>query len=110
MLFGRQGALDSDGLQLSPDSAAGDCYAAPNGRALPRKLVGIAAILLLIVLWAAFVAALAPFVGRWPVLAQAPFYLVMGTSLDRPVEAVGAVDRDGLLSGRLLNPTLKQLY
>jgi hypothetical protein len=45
----------------------------------PRKLVGIAAILLLIVLWAAFVAALAPFVGRWPVLAQAPFYLVMGT-------------------------------
>jgi hypothetical protein len=45
----------------------------------PRKLVGIVAILLLIVLWAAFVAALAPFVGRWPVLAQAPFYLVMGT-------------------------------
>jgi Protein of unknown function (DUF2842). len=45
----------------------------------PRKLVGIAAILLLIVIWAAFVAALAPFVGRWPVLAQAPFYLVMGT-------------------------------
>lgn len=44
-----------------------------------RKLVGIAAILLLIVVWAAFVAALAPFVGRWPVLAQAPFYLIMGT-------------------------------
>jgi predicted membrane channel-forming protein YqfA (hemolysin III family) len=48
--------------------------------ALPssRKLVGIAAILLLIAVWASFVAALAPFVGRWPVLAQAPFYLVMG--------------------------------
>lgn len=44
-----------------------------------RKLVGIAAILLLIVVWASFVAALAPFVGRWPVLAQAPFYLVVGT-------------------------------
>jgi predicted membrane channel-forming protein YqfA (hemolysin III family) len=44
-----------------------------------RKLVGIAAILLLIAVWAAFVAALAPFVGRWPVLAQAPFYLIMGT-------------------------------
>lgn len=44
-----------------------------------RKLVGIAAILLLIGVWASFVAALAPFVGRWPVLAQAPFYLVMGT-------------------------------
>jgi predicted membrane channel-forming protein YqfA (hemolysin III family) len=44
-----------------------------------RKLAGIAAILLLIAVWASFVAALAPFVGRWPVLAQAPFYLVMGT-------------------------------
>ena len=43
-----------------------------------RKLVGIAAILLLIVVWASFVATLAPFVGRWPVLVQAPFYLVMG--------------------------------
>jgi hypothetical protein len=43
-----------------------------------RKLVGIAAILLLIIVWASFVAALAPFVGPWPVLAQAPFYLVMG--------------------------------
>ena len=43
-----------------------------------RKLAGIAAILLLIAVWASFVAALAPFVGRWPVLAQAPFYLVMG--------------------------------
>jgi len=44
-----------------------------------RKLVGIAAILLVIGVWTAFVAALAPFVGRWPVLVQAPFYLVMGT-------------------------------
>lgn len=44
-----------------------------------RKLVGIAAILAMIAVWAAFVAALAPFVGRWPVLVQAPFYLVMGT-------------------------------
>lgn len=43
-----------------------------------RKLVGIAAIVLLIVLWAAFVATLAPFVGRWPVLVQAPYYLIMG--------------------------------
>jgi predicted membrane channel-forming protein YqfA (hemolysin III family) len=44
----------------------------------PRKLGGIALILLLIVLWAAFVAALAPVVGKWPVLVQAPFYLIMG--------------------------------
>ena len=43
-----------------------------------RKLAGIGLIVLLIVLWAAFVVSLAPFVGRWPVLAQAPFYLVMG--------------------------------
>ena len=43
-----------------------------------RKLAGIVLILLLIVLWAAFVASLAPFVGRWPILVQAPFYLVMG--------------------------------
>jgi hypothetical protein len=44
----------------------------------PRKLAGIALILLLIVLWAAFVAALAPVVGKWPVLVQAPYYLFMG--------------------------------
>jgi predicted membrane channel-forming protein YqfA (hemolysin III family) len=43
-----------------------------------RKLFGIAAILLLIAIWASFVAAFAPFVGRWPVLLQAPFYLVTG--------------------------------
>lgn len=43
-----------------------------------RKLAGIALILLLIVVWATFVASLAPFVGRWPVLAQAPFYLAAG--------------------------------
>jgi len=43
-----------------------------------RKGVGIALILLLIALWATFVASLAPVVGRWPVLVQAPFYLFMG--------------------------------
>lgn len=44
----------------------------------PRKLVGILAILLLIVVWAAFVASMARVVGRWPILLQAVFYLVMG--------------------------------
>lgn len=44
----------------------------------PRKLIGIMAILLLIVLWAAFVASLAQVVGQWPILLQAPYYLVMG--------------------------------
>ena len=43
-----------------------------------RALAGIALILLLIVLWAAFVASLARVVGGWPILIQAAFYLVMG--------------------------------
>ena len=43
-----------------------------------RTLTGIALILLLIAVWAAFVASLARVVGGWPILAQAPFYLVMG--------------------------------
>ena len=40
--------------------------------------MGIAAILLLIVVWAVLVASLSPIVGRWPVLVQALFYLIMG--------------------------------
>lgn len=43
-----------------------------------RTLIGTALILLLVVLWAAFVASLAPLVSRWPILVQAPFYLFMG--------------------------------
>ena len=49
-----------------------------QARPSSRKLVGVALILLIIVVWAGLVASLAPFVGRWPVLIQAPFYLVMG--------------------------------
>jgi hypothetical protein len=37
-----------------------------------RTLIGIALILAIIVLWATFVASLSPFVGKWPVLVQAP--------------------------------------
>ena len=51
-----------------------------------RKLAGIALILLLIVFWAAFVASFAPLVGRWPVLVQAPFYLVMGVAWIVPLK------------------------
>jgi hypothetical protein len=51
-----------------------------------RKLLGIAAILAAIVVWATFVAAMAPFVGRWPVLAQAPFYLFMGLAWIIPLK------------------------
>lgn len=43
-----------------------------------RKLAGTGLILLLIVVWATFVASLAPVVGHWPILIQAAFYLIMG--------------------------------
>jgi hypothetical protein len=52
----------------------------------PRKLAGIGLILLLIVLWAAFVASLAPVVGKWPILVQAPFYLFMGIAWIIPLK------------------------
>ena len=50
-----------------------------------RKLAGIAIIVLLIVAWAAFVASLARIVGGWPILVQAPFYLVMGLAWILPL-------------------------
>lgn len=43
-----------------------------------RALAGIALILLLIVVWGALVASLAHLIGRWPILVQAAFYLVVG--------------------------------
>lgn len=43
-----------------------------------RKIVALAAILLLIAVWALFIASLSHVVGGWPVLVQAPFYLFMG--------------------------------
>ena len=43
-----------------------------------RKLFGIGLILLLIVVWATFVASLAQIVGQWPFIVQAAFYLIMG--------------------------------
>jgi len=43
-----------------------------------RTLAGTALILLLIAVWALFVASLAQVVGRWPIIVQAPFYLFMG--------------------------------
>lgn len=43
-----------------------------------RKLAGITIILAIILLWAAFVASLAPFVGHWPVLVQGIYYLFVG--------------------------------
>ena len=52
----------------------------------PRKLAGIVVILLLIVVWAAFVASLAHVVGRWPILVQAAFYLFMGIAWVIPLK------------------------
>jgi hypothetical protein len=43
-----------------------------------RKGAGIAIILLLILIWAALVASLAPVIGKLPILVQGAFYLVMG--------------------------------
>ena len=51
-----------------------------------RTLIGVALILLLIGLWAALVASLAQIVGSWPVLVQAPFYLVMGIAWIIPLK------------------------
>ena len=51
-----------------------------------RKLIGIGLIILVIIFWAALVASLAQFVGSWPVLVQAPFYLVMGLAWILPLK------------------------
>ena len=51
-----------------------------------RKLLGISLILLLILLWAAFVASLAQVVEKWPILVQALFYLFMGLAWIIPLK------------------------
>ena len=43
-----------------------------------RSLAGIVIILVLIAVWALLVASLSPAVGRWPVLVQALFYVIVG--------------------------------
>ena len=51
-----------------------------------RRGAGIAAILLLILFWAVLVATFAPIVGRWPILVQAPFYLIVGIAWIAPLK------------------------
>ena len=51
-----------------------------------RKAAAIALILLLILIWAGFVASLAQVVGKWPILVQAAFYLVMGLAWIIPLK------------------------
>ena len=51
-----------------------------------RKLLGIALILLLILLWAGLVATFAQVVEKWPILVQALFYLIMGLAWIIPLK------------------------
>ena len=51
-----------------------------------RNGAGIAGILLLIVLLAVVVASFSGVVGRWPVIAQALFYLVIGVVWIAPLK------------------------
>jgi len=51
-----------------------------------RKVAGIALIVLLITVWAVLVASLAPVVGKWPILVQGGFYLVMGIAWVLPLK------------------------
>ena len=53
-----------------------------------RKGAGIAAILLLIALLAVLVASFSGAVGRWPMLVQALFYLVIGIIWIAPLRPV----------------------
>ena len=53
-----------------------------------RNGAGIAGILLLIVLLAVVVASFSGVVGRWPVIAQALFYLVIGVVWIAPLKPV----------------------
>lgn len=51
-----------------------------------RRPAGIAAILLLIIVWAILVASLSGIVGRWPILLQGLFYLVAGIAWIAPLK------------------------
>jgi len=51
-----------------------------------RRPAGIAAILLLIIVWAILVASLSGIVGRWPILLQGLFYLIAGIAWIAPLK------------------------
>jgi len=51
-----------------------------------RRPAGIAAILLLIIVWAILVASLSGIVGRWPIILQGLFYLVAGIAWIAPLK------------------------
>ena len=70
-----------------------------------RAGAGIALIVALIAVWAAFVASLAPFVGRWPVIVQAAFYLIMGIAWIIPLKPLVR----WMLTGRFKPPSREEL-
>ena len=51
-----------------------------------RKPAGIFAILALIGVWSVLIASLAGIVGKWPILAQAIFYLIAGIAWVLPLK------------------------
>ncbi len=51
-----------------------------------RRPAGIAAILLLILVWAVLVATFAGQIGRLPILVQALFYLIVGIAWIAPLK------------------------
>ena len=57
-----------------PDQPSGQ----PQPRPSWRKPAGMLMILTLILFWAVLIVNLSPWVGTWPVLVQAVFYLVAG--------------------------------
>lgn len=65
-----------------------------------RRPAGIAAILLLIVVWAVLVASLSGVVGRWPILVQALFYLVAGIAWIAPLKPLLRWSQTGQWRGR----------
>jgi hypothetical protein len=65
-----------------------------------RRPAGIAAILLLIVVWAILIASLSEVVGRWPVLLQALFYLVAGIAWIAPLKPLLRWSQTGQWRGR----------
>jgi hypothetical protein len=51
-----------------------------------RSAAGIFLILLLILIWSLLVVALSPWIGRLPILVQAPIYLVAGIAWILPLK------------------------
>lgn len=51
-----------------------------------RRLITSVAIIAIILIWAALVASLASFIGKWPVLVQALFYLIVGIAWIFPLK------------------------